>query len=138
MLYLSIVKVTAARRRVGYTIGGRNHHDYQRDRTAPGVAVCEAVNSPRVKLRYDIYHMHIMEGDIIRAIRHNSGHFGHYHTAGNPGGNELDEPQELYHPPIVQVIAATDYDGCVGPELSPRNGADWPAAPEAAYHVCDV
>jgi len=115
-----------------------DHHDYQCDRTSWGVAVCEAVNSPRVKLLYDIYHMQIMEGDIIRTIRQNSAHFGHYHTAGNPGRNELDETQELCYPPIMQAIAATDYDGCVGQEFSPRNGADWATALEAAYRVCDV
>ena len=115
-----------------------DHHDYQCDRTAWGVGVCEAVNSPRVKLLYDIYHMQIMEGDIIRTIRDNIQHIGHFHTAGNPGRNELDESQELYYPPIMRAIAATDYDGYVGQELMPRNGADWAAALEQAYRVCDV
>ena len=115
-----------------------DHHDYQCDRTAWGVAVCEAVNSPRVKLLYDIYHMQIMEGDIIRTIRQNMQHIGHFHTAGNPGRNELDETQELYYPPIMKTIAATDYDGYVGQEFSPRNSADWAKSLEAAYRVCDV
>ncbi len=111
---------------------------YQCDRTSWGVAVCEAVNSPRVKLLYDIYHMQIMEGDIIRTIRQNHSHFGHYHTAGSPGRNELDETQDLYYPPIMRAIAATDYDGYVGQEFSPRNGADWAASLEAAYRICGV
>ena len=115
-----------------------DHHDYQCDRTSWGVAVCEAVNSPRVKLLYDIYHMQIMEGDIIRTIRQNVQHIGHFHTAGNPGRNELDETQELYYPPIMQTIAATDYAGYVGQEFSPRNSADWSTSLEAAYKVCDV
>ena len=75
------------------------------------MAVCEAVNSPRVKLLHDIYHMQLMEDDIIRTIRQDSAHFGHYHTAGNPGRNELDESQELTYPPIMKAIAATDYEG---------------------------
>jgi hydroxypyruvate isomerase len=80
----------------------------------------------------------IMEGDIIRIIRQNIQHIGHFHTAGNPGRNELDETQELYYQPTCRAIAATDYDGIVGQEFSPRNGADWAASLEAAYRVCDV
>jgi hydroxypyruvate isomerase len=78
------------------------------------------------------------EGDIIRTIRQNIQHIGHFHTAGNPGRNELDETQELYYPPICRAIAATDYDGYVGQEFSPRNGETWAASLEAAYRVCDV
>src|SRR5213075_431576 len=102
-----------------------DHKDYMCDHTAWGVRVMEAVNSPRVKLLYDIYHMQIMEGDLIRTIRQNIAHIGHFHTAGNPGRNALDETQKLYYPPIMQAIAATDYDCYVGREFSPRNGADW-------------
>jgi hydroxypyruvate isomerase len=115
-----------------------DHHDYQCDRTAWGVDVVQAVNSPRVKLLYDIYHMQIMEGDVIRTIRENIEHIGHFHTAGNPGRNELDDTQELNYPPIMRAIAATDYEGYVGQEFIPRNGATWAAALEAAYQVCDV
>ena len=71
--------------------------------------------------------IHNLEGDIIETIRQNHAHFGHYHTAGNPGRNELDETQELYYPPIMKAIAATDYDDYVGQECSPRNSADCPA-----------
>jgi len=115
-----------------------DHHDYQCDRTSWGVDVVQAVNSPRVKLLYDIYHMQIMEGDVIRTIRDNIQHIGHFHTAGNPGRNELDETQELYYPPILKTIAATDYAGYVGQEFVPREGATWAKSLEQAYLVCDV
>ena len=82
--------------------------------------------------------MQIMEGDIIRTVRQNISHIGHFHTAGNPGRNELDETQELYYPPIMKTIASADYDGYVGQEFSPKAGADWAASLEHAYRVCDV
>ena len=82
-----------------------DHPDYQADHTAWGVQVCQMVSSPRVKLLYDIYHMQIMEGDIIYTIRAHHGMIGHYHTAGNPGRHELDEFQEIYYPPILQTTA---------------------------------
>lgn len=113
-----------------------DHHDYQCDHTAWGVEVCKAVNSPRVKLLYDIYHMQIMEGDVISSIHSNIQHIGHFHTAGVPGRNELDENQELYYPAIMRAIAATDFDGYVGQELIPKG--DPLAALEAAYKTCDV
>ena len=72
-----------------------DHKDYQGDHTAFGVEVVKAVGSPRVKLLYDIYHMQIMEGDVIRTIRDNSDHLAHFHTGGVPGRHELDETQEL-------------------------------------------
>ena len=77
-----------------------------------------------------------MEGDIIRTIRQNIQHIGRFHTAGNPGRNELDETQELYYPAIMRAIAATDFDGYVGQELMPKGDAF--AALEQAYRVCDV
>ena len=113
-----------------------DHADYQCDHTAWGAAVCAAVNSPNVKLLYDIYHMQIMEGDIIRTLKENISQIGHFHTAGNPGRNELDESQELYYPPIMKAIAATDYDSYVGQEFTPKN--DPLAGLEAAYRICDV
>jgi hydroxypyruvate isomerase len=82
--------------------------------------------------------MQIMEGDVISCIQKNISHFGHFHTAGVPGRHELDENQELYYPAIMRAIAATDYDGYVGQEFSPRNGADWATSLEAAYRLCDV
>jgi hydroxypyruvate isomerase len=115
-----------------------DHHDYQCDRTAWGVAVCEAVNSPRVKLLYDIYHMQIMEGDVISCIQENILHIGHFHTAGVPGRHELDENQELFYPAIMRAIAVTGYDGYVGQEFSPRNGADWAKSLEQAFELCGI
>ncbi len=113
-----------------------DHHDYQCDRTDWGVEVCKAVDSSRVKLLYDIYHMQIMEGDVIRTLRNNIDYIGHFHTAGNPGRNELDDTQELYYPAIMKAIAATNYDGYVGQELVPKGDAL--AALKQAYQVCDV
>ncbi len=115
-----------------------DHADYQCDHTSWGVAACQAVDSPRVKLLYDIYHMQIMEGDIIRNIRDYHQYIGHFHTAGNPGRNELDETQELYYPAICKTIADTDYQGYVGQEFSPRRSEDWLTSLEAAYKICDV
>lgn len=97
-----------------------NHPDYQCDRTSWGVQVCEAVGSPRVKLLYDIYHMQIMEGDIIRTIQRDHQWFGHYHTAGNPGRHEIDDTQELAYPAIAQAIVATGYTGWLGHEFLPQ------------------
>jgi len=97
-----------------------DHADYQCDHTSWGVEVVSAVDSPRVKLLYDIYHMQIMEGDLIRNIRDFHQYFGHYHTAGNPGRNDLDENQEIYYPAVARAINATGYTGWVGHEYSPK------------------
>jgi hydroxypyruvate isomerase len=96
-----------------------DHQDYQGDHVSWGLEVCRRVNSPAVRLLYDIYHMQIMEGDIIRTIQENHAYFAHYHTAGNPGRHELDENQELYYPPIVHAIKQTGYQGYIGHEFSP-------------------
>jgi hydroxypyruvate isomerase len=96
-----------------------DHPGYQCDHTAWGVAVCDRVNSPRVKLLYDIYHMQIMEGDLIRTIRENIRWIGHFHTAGNPGRHEMDDNQELNYAGICRAIASTGYDLYVGHELAP-------------------
>jgi hydroxypyruvate isomerase len=96
-----------------------NHPDYQCDRTWWGVEVVKRVNSPRVKLLYDIYHMQIMEGDIIRTIRNNIQWIGHFHTAGNPGRHEPDETQELNYRAIAQAIADLNFQGYVAHEYSP-------------------
>ena len=113
-----------------------NHPDYQCDRTAWGVEVCKRVNSPRVKLLYDIYHMQIMEGDLIRTIGENIEYIGHFHTAGNPGRNDLDDAQEINYLPVMQAIAETDYDLYVGHEFIPKNGAI--EGLQAAFDLCDV
>ncbi len=106
-----------------------DHPDYQADRTDWGVEVCQVVGSPRVKLLYDIYHMQIMEGDIIRTIQAAHPWIGHYHTAGNPGRNDLDDEQELYYPAILRAIRATGYTGYVGHEFIPKGD------PTAALHT---
>ena len=97
-----------------------NHPGYQCDHTDWGVALCEMVNSPRVKLLYDIYHMQIMEGDLIRSIRENIRWIGHFHTAGNPGRNDFDNTQELNYTGICRAIDETDYDLYVGHEFKAK------------------
>jgi hydroxypyruvate isomerase len=97
-----------------------NHKDYQGDRTSFGVAVVSEVDSPRVKLLYDIYHMQIMEGDVIRTIRDNQQWIGHYHTGGVPGRNEIDNSQELYYPAIARAIADTGFTGYFAHEFIPK------------------
>jgi hydroxypyruvate isomerase len=112
-----------------------DHPGYQCDHTAWGVAVCERVNSPRVKLLYDIYHMQIMEGDVIRTIRANIKWIGHFHTAGNPGRNDMDDTQELNYAGICVGIAATGYDLYVGHEFKPKG--DLIEALRRAFVVCN-
>ena len=97
-----------------------DHIGYQCDSTAWGLEVIKQVNSPNVKLLYDIYHMQIMEGDIIRTISENINAIGHFHTAGNPGRNDLDDNQELNYSAICSAISATDYRGFVGHEFRPK------------------
>ena len=113
-----------------------DHAGYQCDHTAWGVAVCQAVDSPRVKLLYDIYHMQIMEGDIIRTIRENIQWIGHFHTAGNPGRRDMDDRQELNYRGICSAIADTGYDGFVGHEFTPK--ADPIEALRSAFELCNV
>jgi hydroxypyruvate isomerase len=113
-----------------------DHTDYQCDHTAWGVQVIQAVNSPRVKLLYDIYHMQIMEGDIMRTMSAAMPHIGHIHTAGNPGRRDMDETQELNYPPIARAIAESGYTGYVGHEFIPK--ADPYAAIRAAYDLFNV
>jgi hydroxypyruvate isomerase len=113
-----------------------DHPGYQCDHTAWGVAVCERVNSPRVKLLYDIYHMQIMEGDIIRTIRENIRWIGHFHTAGVPGRRDMDDTQELNYAGICRAIAATGYDLYVGHEFKPKG--DVIEALRATFQLCNV
>jgi hydroxypyruvate isomerase len=96
-----------------------DHPDYHADRTAWAVEVCRQVGSPAVKVLYDIYHMQIMEGDIIRTIRDNFAYIGHFHTAGNPGRHEFDETQELYYPAICRAIADLGFQGFLAHEYTP-------------------
>ena len=113
-----------------------DHAGYQCDRASWGVALCEKVGSPRVKLLYDIYHMQIMEGDVIRTVRQSIAHIGHFHTAGNPGRKDLDDTQELNYRGICAAIAATGFDLYVGHEFSPK--ADRIEALRTAFHICNV
>jgi hydroxypyruvate isomerase len=96
-----------------------NHHDYQCDHTAWGVDVMKGVDSPRVKLLYDIYHMQIMEGDIIRTIRENIQYIGHFHTGGVPGRHELDDTQELQWRTVAKAIADLNFQGFFAHEFEP-------------------
>ncbi|MBN2506766.1 MAG: TIM barrel protein [Verrucomicrobia bacterium] len=96
-----------------------NHPGYMADHTAWGVDVCKRVNSPRVKLLYDIYHMQIMEGDVIRTLRDNIQYIAHFHTAGNPGRHEFDDTQELNYPAICRAIADTGFEGFLSHEYTP-------------------
>jgi len=112
-----------------------DHPGYQCDHTAWGAAVCERVNSPRVKLLYDIYHMQIMEGDIIRTIRENIRWIGHFHTAGNPGRNDMDDTQELNYAGICKAIAESGYELYVGHEFTPKG--DPIEALRQTFQLCD-
>jgi hydroxypyruvate isomerase len=96
-----------------------DHPDYQCDHTAWGVEVVKAVDSPRVKLLYDIYHAQIMEGDLIRNFREAAPYIAHVHTAGNPGRHEIDETQEIYYPPVLAAIRDSGYTGYVAHEFVP-------------------
>ena len=96
-----------------------NHPDYQCDHTAWGVDVCKRVASPHVKLLFDIYHMQIMEGDIIRTIKANLQWIAHFHTAGNPGRHEMDDTQEMNYKGIAKAIADSPFQGYVAHEYSP-------------------
>ena len=112
-----------------------DHAGYQCDHTAWGVAVCKKVGRPRVKLLYDIYHMQIMEGDVIRTIRENIQWIGHFHTAGNPGRNDMDDTQELNYAGICRAIAASGYDLYVAPRVhAPRRSH---RALRTAFEICD-
>jgi hydroxypyruvate isomerase len=114
-----------------------DHKGYMCDRTPWGVELCRRLESPRITLLYDIYHMQIMEGDLIRTIQDYHPHFSHYHTAGNPGRHDLDESQEICYPPVMKAIAATNYTGYVGHEFVPK-GADVLSALKTAYDLCNV
>ncbi len=97
-----------------------NHPDYHCDNTPWGVELMKRVESPRIKLLYDIYHMQIMEGDVIRMIRDNIDYIGHFHTGGNPGRNEIDDTQELNYKAISKAIADLEFDGYFAHEFIPK------------------
>jgi hydroxypyruvate isomerase len=114
-----------------------SHPDYIGDRTPYGVGVIRAVDSPRVKLLYDIYHMQVMEGDIIRTLSGNHEHIAHYHTGGVPGRAEIDETQELNYPAVVRAILETGFEGYMAHEFIPRSPDPIQSLREAVT-LCDV
>jgi len=114
-----------------------NHPDYMCDNTSWGIELCKRLDSPNFKLLYDIYHMQISEGDIIRTIQDHHQYFGHYHTAGVPGRNEIDETQELFYPAIMQAIVATGFKGYVAQEFIPT-AEDPIESLRRAISICDV
>lgn len=113
-----------------------NHPDYMCDTSKWGVQLAKEVNSPMFGLLYDIYHMQIMEGDVIRTIRENQKYYLHYHTGGNPGRNEIDETQELYYPAIAKAIVETGYKGYFAHEFIPKR--DPLTSLREAVKLCDV
>ncbi len=114
-----------------------NHPDYMCDHSEWGVELCKQLGSDNFKLLYDIYHMQIMEGDVIRTIQEHHQYFGHYHTGGNPGRNEIDETQELYYPAIMKAILETGFKGHVAQEFVPT-WEDKIAALKQGVTICDV
>ena len=117
-----------------------NHPDYMCDKSAWGIELCKRLGSPNFKLLYDIYHMQINEGDVIRTITDHHQYFGHYHTAGVPGRHEIDETQELYYPAIMRAIVQTGFAGYVAQEFIPtgKTTEEKVAALKKAVATCDV
>ncbi len=113
-----------------------DHPDYMADHTNWGVELCKKVGSERFKLLYDIYHMQIMEGDVIRTIKNNHAYLNHYHTGGVPGRNEIDDTQELNYATIVKAILATGYKGHIGQEFIPKR--DPLTSLREGVVICDV
>jgi hydroxypyruvate isomerase len=114
-----------------------NHPDYQCDHTVWGVELCKAVGSERFKLLYDIYHMQIMEGDVIATIQKYHPYIAHYHTGGVPGRHEIDDTQELNYKPIMAAILKTGFKGHVAQEFIPAR-PDAIASLDQGVHICDV
>ncbi len=135
-------RITPTAERVGVTLclellnSKVDHHDYQADHTAWGVEVVKGVGSPRLKLLYDIYHMQIMEGDVVHTIRTHSQHIAHYHTAGVPGRNEIDDSQELNYRRVATAIAESGFTGFLAHEFVPKN--DPLKSLGEAFAICDV
>ncbi|MCC9168189.1 hydroxypyruvate isomerase family protein [Pontibacter harenae] len=114
-----------------------NHKDYMADRTHWGAALADQVGSDRFKLLYDIYHMQIMEGDVIATINKFQKYISHYHTGGVPGRAEIDETQELNYPAIMKAIADTGYKGFVAQEFVPKR-PDKLASLKQGVQICDI
>jgi len=113
-----------------------DHKDYMYDLTKWGVELCKRINSERFKLLYDIYHMQIMEGDVIRTIKTCKDYIGHYHTGGNPGRHEIDDTQELNYTAISKAIVETGFKGFMAQEFIPVK--DTLASLTQAFKICDV
>jgi hydroxypyruvate isomerase len=113
-----------------------DHPDYQCDHTAWAVELCKQVGSNNFKILYDVYHMQIMEGNIISTILKYHPYVGHYHTGGVPGRNEIDNSQELYYPAIMKAIVETGYTGYVAQEFIPKH--DPLESLKNAIILCDV
>lgn len=114
-----------------------DHKDYQCDRTEWGIALCDKIGSDSFKLLYDIYHMQIMEGDVIATIKKYNKYISHYHTGGVPGRNEIDDTQELYYPAIMKAIAETGFKGFVAQEFVPKR-SDKLASLKQGVEICDI
>jgi hydroxypyruvate isomerase len=117
-----------------------DHPDYFADNSAWGIELCKQLDSPNFKLLYDIYHMQISEGDIIRTITDNHQYFGHYHTAGVPGRHEIDHTQELFYPAIARAILASGFKGYLAQEFIPtaEKAAGKIESLQQAIQICDV
>lgn len=135
-------RITPTAERLGVTVimellnSKVDHKDYMCDRTPWGAELVRRVGSPRFKLLYDIYHMQIMEGDVIRTIRDNWDAIGHFHTGGVPGRNEIDETQELAYPTIMRAIADKGYTGFIGQEFIPKR--DPLTSLAQGVKICDI
>ena len=114
-----------------------DHKDYMCDKTPWGVELCKRIGSPNFKLLYDIYHMQIDEGDVIRTIQNYHPYIGHYHTAGVPGRHEIDESQELFYPAIMRAILATGFKNYVAQEFIPAHQNKLESL-RKAIQICDV
>ncbi len=114
-----------------------NHKDYMCDHSAWGIELCKLIGSPNFKLLYDIYHMQIMEGDVIATIKSSHEFFAHYHTGGVPGRHEIDDTQELQYPAIMRAIIETGYQGHVAQEFIPAR-PDVLGSLKQAVGICDV
>jgi hydroxypyruvate isomerase len=139
VLFLNRVKGMAEDKGVNICVemlNGKDHKDYMGDHTAWGVDVCKRVNSPRVKLLYDIYHMQRMEGEVINTIRDNIQWIGHFHTGGVPGRHEIGETQELNYRAIARAIADLKFTGYVSHEFLPVG--DSVRSLEQAFEICNV
>jgi len=134
-------RITPVARQAGVTLimellnSRVNHQDYQCDHTAWGVELCRRVGSPNFKLLYDIYHMQIMEGDLIRTIQDYHPYFAHYHTAGVPGRGPMDGNQEIFYPAVYRTIRESGYEGYIGHEFIPVG--DPVTNLEIAYQQCE-